>query len=166
MVQRNRWRHQTARATQQERRAHQVQQPPAGASAFAKKARASSPATSNRKTTPRLFEPLRAEPNGFRVHLLNRSGTVSLRCNCAVQALRQTGLKAASSFRLRRPCVGLTLRAALAARCGISPGLSAGAAVQGQETLPEWSKGADSSSTSASCVGSNPTDVMATNLRK
>ena len=57
-------------------------------------------------------------------------------------------------------------RAALAARCGISPGLSAGAAVQGQDTLPEWSKGADSSSTSASCVGSNPTDVMATNLRK
>ena len=30
------------------------------------------------KTTPRGFEPLRAEPNGFRVHLLNRSDTVSL----------------------------------------------------------------------------------------
>ena len=29
--------------------------------------------------TPRGFEPLRAEPNGFRVHLLNRSDTVSLR---------------------------------------------------------------------------------------
>ena len=29
-------------------------------------------------TTPRGFEPLRAEPNGFRVHLLNRSDTVSL----------------------------------------------------------------------------------------
>ena len=28
--------------------------------------------------TPRGFEPLRAEPNGFRVHLLNRSDTVSL----------------------------------------------------------------------------------------
>ena len=28
-------------------------------------------------TTPRGFEPLRAEPNGFRVHPLNRSGTVS-----------------------------------------------------------------------------------------
>ena len=27
--------------------------------------------------TPRGFEPLRAEPNGFRVHLLNRSDTVS-----------------------------------------------------------------------------------------
>ena len=30
------------------------------------------------KATPRGFEPLRAEPNGFRVHLLNRSDTVSL----------------------------------------------------------------------------------------
>ena len=29
-------------------------------------------------STPRGFEPLRAEPNGFRVHLLNRSDTVSL----------------------------------------------------------------------------------------
>ena len=29
------------------------------------------------KTTPRGFEPLRAEPNGFRVHLLSRSDTVS-----------------------------------------------------------------------------------------
>ena len=28
------------------------------------------------------------------------------------------------------------------------------------DTLPEWSKGVDSSSTSASCVGSNPTGVM------
>ena len=28
-----------------------------------------------------------------------------------------------------------------------------------QDTLPEWSKGVDSSSTSASCVGSNPTGV-------
>ena len=28
-----------------------------------------------------------------------------------------------------------------------------------QDTLPEWSKGVDSSSTSASCVGSNPTAV-------
>ena len=29
------------------------------------------------KTTARGFEPLRAEPNGFRVHLLNRSDTLS-----------------------------------------------------------------------------------------
>ena len=29
------------------------------------------------ETTPRGFEPLRAEPNGFRVHPLNRSDTVS-----------------------------------------------------------------------------------------
>ena len=27
------------------------------------------------------------------------------------------------------------------------------------DTLPEWSKGVDSTSTSASCVGSNPTGV-------
>ena len=31
----------------------------------------------NRNTTPRGFEPLRAEPNGFQVHLLNRSDTLS-----------------------------------------------------------------------------------------
>ena len=30
-----------------------------------------------RETTPRGFEPLRAEPNGFLVHLLNHSDTVS-----------------------------------------------------------------------------------------
>ena len=29
-----------------------------------------------------------------------------------------------------------------------------------KDTLPEWSKGVDSSSTSASCVGSNPTGVI------
>ena len=29
-----------------------------------------------------------------------------------------------------------------------------------QDTLPEWSKGVDSISTSASCVGSNPTGVI------
>ncbi len=29
------------------------------------------------RSTPRGFEPLRAEPNGFRVHLLSRSDTVS-----------------------------------------------------------------------------------------
>ena len=31
--------------------------------------------------------------------------------------------------------------------------------VTDMDTLPEWSKGVDSSSTSASCVGSNPTGV-------
>ena len=30
------------------------------------------------KTTPRGFEALRAEPNGFLVHLLDRSDTVSM----------------------------------------------------------------------------------------
>ena len=33
-----------------------------------------------RQSTPRGFEPLRAEPNGFRVHLLSRSDTVSSAC--------------------------------------------------------------------------------------
>ncbi len=32
----------------------------------------------------------------------------------------------------------------------------------GRDTLPEWSKGVDSSSTSVSCVGSNPTGVIVT----
>ena len=36
------------------------------------------------QTTPRGFEPLRAEPNGFRVHLLSRSDTVS----CATRSWR------------------------------------------------------------------------------
>ena len=31
---------------------------------------------------------------------------------------------------------------------------------QQQDTLPEWSKGVDSSSTSENCVGSNPTGVI------
>ena len=31
---------------------------------------------------------------------------------------------------------------------------------QAVDTLPEWSKGVDSSSTSANCVGSNPTGVI------
>ena len=35
-------------------------------------------AAMNKHTTPRGFEPLRAEPNGFRVHLLSRSDTVSV----------------------------------------------------------------------------------------
>ena len=32
----------------------------------------------HQKATARGFEPLRAEPNGFRVHLLNRSDTLSV----------------------------------------------------------------------------------------
>ena len=32
--------------------------------------------------------------------------------------------------------------------------------VYDKDSLPEWSKGVDSSSTSASCVGSNPTAVI------
>ena len=35
------------------------------------------------KATPRGFEPLRAEPNGFLVHLLSHSDKVSYQsCNC------------------------------------------------------------------------------------
>ena len=47
-----------------------------------------------RKATARGFEPLRAEPNGFRVHLFSRSDTLSLRmanrrramCCCQIRA--------------------------------------------------------------------------------
>ena len=42
-----------------------------------------------RLTTPRGFEPLRAEPNGFRVHLLSCSDTVSCVCMCAATAPEQ-----------------------------------------------------------------------------
>ena len=35
-----------------------------------------------------------------------------------------------------------------------------------RDTLPEWSKGVDSSSTSASCVGSNPTAVISIRIRR
>ena len=40
------------------------------------------------KTTARGFEPLRAEPNGFRVHLLNRSDTLSITAcvTCSIHA--------------------------------------------------------------------------------
>ena len=38
-----------------------------------------------RNATPRGFEPLRAEPNGFRAHLLIRLDTESLLCQCCVQ---------------------------------------------------------------------------------
>ena len=41
------------------------------------------PCPENARATPRGFEPLRAEPNGFRVHLLSRSDTVSCRLLCA-----------------------------------------------------------------------------------
>ena len=40
------------------------------------------------KTTARGFEPLRAEPNGFRVHLLNRSDTLS--CTAVLQRVGVT----------------------------------------------------------------------------
>ena len=40
-------------------------------------------------STPRGFEPLRAEPNGFRVHLLNRSDTVSMHGGGGWQSYRR-----------------------------------------------------------------------------
>ena len=42
------------------------------------------------QSTPRGFEPLRAEPNGFRVHLLSRSDTVSSACTLQSSLFRQT----------------------------------------------------------------------------
>jgi hypothetical protein len=39
-----------------------------------------------------------------------------------------------------------------------------GGSLASKDTLPEWSKGVDSSSTSASCMDSNPTGVILLNL--
>ncbi len=46
------------------------------------------------------------------------------------------------------------------ARCEDSNPIGEPHSGMGRDTLPEWSKGVDSSSTSASCVGSNPTGVI------
>ena len=50
------------------------------------------------------------------------------------------------------------LRRSFAIRRHAAPPVRGAPLIQ-QDTLPEWSKGVDSSSTSASCVGSNPTGV-------
>ena len=60
------------------------------------------------KATPRGFEPLRAEPNGFRVHLLNRSDTVSV-ANVAPTFIGRLRFLAA---------IG-QLRSAIAMACGL-----------------------------------------------
>ena len=41
------------------------------------------------KATARGFEPLRAEPNGFRVHLLSRSDTLSWLCSSSKASVRK-----------------------------------------------------------------------------
>ena len=48
---------------------------------------------------------------------------------------------------------------AFLANLGVASGFM-GNLLKDMDTLPEWSKGVDSSSTSASCVGSNPTGVI------
>lgn len=65
---------------------------------------------SYRKTeaTARGFEPLRAEPNGFRVHLLNRSDTMSLRIIASNQENKKTNLSIALPGRLELPTLRLT----------------------------------------------------------
>ena len=55
------------------------------------------------------------------------------------------------------PQMGRGTRPATAPCCTSCVGLRADSVPR--DTLPEWSKGVDSSSTSASCVGSNPTGV-------
>jgi hypothetical protein len=55
---------------------------------------------SGTRTTARGFEPLRAEPNGFRVHLLNHSDTLSCRTASAVPGI---------VCKLSRICFGLAL---------------------------------------------------------
>ena len=68
------------------------------------------------EATPRGFKPLRAEPNGFRVHLLNRSDTVSLVWARAARCTLGPGLRARrpSQLRLQRahPAAGW--------RCGLA----------------------------------------------
>ena len=44
-----------------------------------------------------------------------------------------------------------------ASSCRRGCGIAFDQTARAQDSLPEWSKGVDSSSTSASCVGSNPT---------
>ena len=61
------------------------------------------------QSTPRGFEPLRAEPNGFRVHLLSRSDTVSTACTLQSSLFRQTS----SATPHGRPCCFLTCTHAL-----------------------------------------------------
>ena len=56
------------------------------------------------------------------------------------------------------PQMGRGTRPATAPCCTLCVGLRADSVPR--DTLPEWSKGVDSSSTSASCAGSNPTGVM------
>ena len=55
------------------------------------------------------------------------------------------------------PQMGRGTRPATAPCCTLCVGLRADSVPR--DTLPEWSKGVDSSSTSTSCVGSNPTGV-------
>ena len=69
------------------------------------------------ETTPRGFEPLRAEPNGFLVHLLNHSDTVS--CSAAscfkcslltakAQPIRAAGTTATAAEHTRNRCTART----------------------------------------------------------
>ena len=70
--------------------------------------RARRPAVRNKASTARGFEPLRAEPNGFRVHLLNHSDTLSCRM------LRRQGLA-------RRRPVAAGQKPASPRRCRAAP---------------------------------------------
>ena len=65
-------------------------------------------ATSTKRPTPRGFEPLRAEPNGFRVHLLSRSDTVS--CDVARTAVLER--RKSPATRLRQTCFTASLAVA------------------------------------------------------
>ena len=72
---------------------------------------AAKPLTANtNKTTPRGFEPLRAEPNGFRVHLLNRSDTVSCQRNAALRPPRKGGGRSKLIVELELRCAALLLQ--------------------------------------------------------
>ena len=54
------------------------------------------------ETTPRGCEPLRAEPNGFRVHLLSRSDTVSVVALIPCTLLSQANCNACKEAQVNR----------------------------------------------------------------
>ena len=68
-------------------------------------------ASTTKKTTPRGFEPLRAEPNGFLVHLLNHSDTVSLKISRPRKCERNTR-RCADEFNQSKPRANQALKLA------------------------------------------------------
>ena len=74
------------------------------------------PLRTGRKSTPRGFEPLRAEPNGFLVHHLSHSVTVSMKSCMGLEDPRVTHTSSTSSPGrvAATPTLGIDRRAAQA----------------------------------------------------